>query len=76
MLQMVGVALAQYSNGNNAFTYLNQLNNARAAAVGGRLYAINDKDICLTLDQPALVNTSQALQFHSNYNLKCQQKSN
>jgi hypothetical protein len=65
MLQIVGVAFAQYSNGSNAFTYLNQLNNARAAAVGGRLYAINDKDICLTLDQPALVNTSQALQFHS-----------
>ena len=64
-LSIVFVAQAQYTHGNYAFTYLNQLNNARSAAVGGRLYAINDKDICLTLDQPALVQSAHALQFHS-----------
>lgn len=65
ILLVVFNAQAQYTHGNASFNYLNQLNNARAAALGGRLYAINDKEIGLTLDQPALVDAQFAGQVHS-----------
>jgi hypothetical protein len=58
-------AQAQYSWGTHAFTYLNQLNNAQNAGVGGRLYAINDKEVGLSLDQPALLDASLAHQYHT-----------
>lgn len=56
---------AQYIGGTHAFTYLNQLNNARNAGVGGKLYAINDKEIGLSIDQPALLTQSIAGQYHT-----------
>jgi hypothetical protein len=56
---------AQYTWGTSAFTFLNQLNNAQNAAVGGRLYAINDKEVSLTLDQPALLDAKNVNQFHT-----------
>jgi hypothetical protein len=49
-------ANAQYTWGTSAFSYLNQLNNAKNAGVGGKLYAVNDKEVSLSLDQPALLD--------------------
>lgn len=60
---------AQYGPGTQAFTYLNNLNNARSAAVGGRLYAINDNDLCLALDQPASLKLSNVKQFYTGFGL-------
>lgn len=58
-------AQAQYTNGLSAFTYLNQLNNARNAGVGGRLYAVHDQEVGLSLDQPALLTKQQHQQIHT-----------
>jgi hypothetical protein len=58
-------AQAQYSWGTHAFTYLNQLHNAKNAGVGGRLYALNDKEVGSSLDQPALLDASLTNQYHT-----------
>ena len=56
---------AQYTWGTTSFSYLNQLNNAKNAGVGGRLYAVNDKEVSLSLDQPALLDAKNVQQFHT-----------
>lgn len=56
---------AQYTWGTSSFSYLNQLNNAKNAGVGGRLYAVNDKEVSLSLDQPALLDAKNVQQFHT-----------
>lgn len=61
----VFVAKAQYIGGTQAFSYLNQLNNARNAGVGGKLYAINENEVGLSLDQPALLTNALVGQYHT-----------
>ena len=61
----VGTIHAQYTWGTQAFTYLNQLNNGKNAGVGGRLYALQDQEVALSLDQPALTDPNSAQQFHT-----------
>lgn len=65
LLSLTFSANAQYTWGTSSFTYLNQLNNAKNAAVGGRLYAINDNEVSLTLDQPALLDVKNVQQLHT-----------
>jgi len=58
-------AQAQYTWGIQAFTYLNQLDNAKNAGVGGQLYALQDKEVGLSLDQPALLDAAMKQQYHT-----------
>lgn len=65
LLGFTFVARAQYGWGTSAFTYLNALHNAKNAGVGGRLYAVNDEEVSLSLDQPALLVAAHTGQLHS-----------
>lgn len=60
---------AQYNQGLHAFSYLNAVNNARCAALGGRAFAIYDQDLCLSLDQPAVLSAANVKQLHSSFGL-------
>ncbi|MFW5720879.1 MAG: type IX secretion system protein PorQ, partial [Bacteroidota bacterium] len=53
--------------GNNTYSFLNLINSARVASLGGDVIAINDNDLNLTFHNPALLNTEMNHDMVLNY---------
>ncbi|MDY6800509.1 MAG: type IX secretion system protein PorQ [Bacteroidota bacterium] len=53
--------------GSHTYSFLNLINSARVASLGGDVIAINDNDINLTYHNPALLNAEMKQDFVLNY---------
>lgn len=62
-------ARAQVTGGQHAFEYLRMSNSPHVSALGGYVPASPDRDVSLTLQNPALLNPAYHNQLALNYNI-------